>query len=118
MPQRCHAPNNSYSSEEIGEQEILIELNYLDWNQNSHSQKHLIQLIRVLNSISTLILTAAKIEDQSTINTPWQKTTSELADLNISKEDKKVVTKKHLIQIRQLIERNISIFYTDSSKLK
>ena len=30
-------------------------------------------------SISTLIPTGAKIEDQSTINTPWQKTTSELA---------------------------------------
>ena len=58
------------------------------------------------------------IEDQSTINTPWQKTTSELADLDISKEDKKVVTKKHLIQIRQLAERNIPIFYTDGLKLK
>ena len=46
------------------------------------------------------------------------KITSELVDLNISKEDKKIVTKKHLIQIRQLVERNISIFYTDSLKLK
>ena len=61
--------SHSYSSEEISEQKILIELNYLDWNQNSHSQKHSTQLIRVLNSISTLILTEAKIEDQSTINT-------------------------------------------------
>ena len=62
--------SHSYSPEEISEQKILIELNYLDWNQNSHSQKHSTQLIRVLNSISTLILTGAKIEDQLTINTP------------------------------------------------
>ena len=116
-PVRQRTPH-SYPPEEISGQEIPIELNYLDWNQNSHSQKHSTQLIRVLNSISTLIPTGAKIEDQSTINTPWQKTTSELADLNISKEDKEVVTKKHLIQIRQLAERNIPIFYTDGSKLK
>ena len=63
--------SHSYSPEEISEQKIPIELNYLDWNQNSHSQKHPTQLIRVLNSISTLIPTGAKIEDQSTINTPW-----------------------------------------------
>ena len=35
-PVRQRTPH-SYPPEEISGQEILIELNYLDWNQNSHS---------------------------------------------------------------------------------
>ena len=110
----------SYPPESSSGQEIPIQLNYLDWNQNVQrkGQKHPTQLIRILNSISTLIPSGTKMDSQSTANPPWQNTFTELADLNISEEDRETVVKRHLIQIRQLIDQNFPIFYTDGSKLE
>ncbi|SLM41335.1 Ribonuclease H-like domain [Lasallia pustulata] len=45
-------------------------------------------------------------------------TFAELADLRISEEDRDLVVKKHLTHIRQLIDQNHPIFYTDGSKLE
>ncbi|SLM36675.1 Ribonuclease H-like domain [Lasallia pustulata] len=110
----------SYPPESSIGQEVPIQGNYLDWNQNAQrkSQRHPTQLIRILNSISTLIPTGTKLDSQSAANPPWQDTFAELADLSISGEDRDLVVKKHLTHIRQLIDQNHPIFYTDGSKLE
>ncbi|SLM36388.1 reverse transcriptase [Lasallia pustulata] len=110
----------SYPPESSIGQKVPIQGNYLDWNQNAQrkSQRHPTQLIRILNSISTLIPTGTKLDSQSAANPPWQDTFAELADLSISGEDRDLVVKKHLTHIRQLIDQNHPIFYTDGSKLE
>ncbi|SLM41079.1 Ribonuclease H-like domain [Lasallia pustulata] len=110
----------SYPPESSIGQEVPIQGNYLDWNQNAQrkSQRHPTQLIRILNSISTLIPTGTKLDSKSAANPPWQETFAELADLSISGEDRDLVVKKHLTHIRQLIDQNHPIFYTDGSKLE
>ena len=66
----------SYPPESSIGQEVPIQGNYLDWNQNAQrkSQRHPTQLIRILNSISTLIPTGTKLDSQSAANPPWQDT--------------------------------------------
>ena len=99
-------------------QEIPLESNFLDWNQNSCSQKHPTQLVRVLNSISTLVPTAVQISVQSENPAPWGKSISEVAKVNITEEeDREKIVKEHFTQIKLLIEQKTPIFYTDGSKL-
>lgn len=81
-------------------------------------KKHFTQLVRVLNSIFTLISTEAKILAQSETPALWEKTLSEAVKLNILEEDREKIVKKHFTQIKQLIEQKNPIFYTDESRLK
>ena len=109
----------SFPPENGSGQEISLESNFLDWNQNSCSQKHPTQLVRVLNSISTLIPTAAQISIQSENPAPWEESIPEVAKVNITEEDnREKIVKEHFTHIRRLIEQEIPIFYTDGSKLK
>ena len=86
-----------------------LESNFLDWNQNSCSQKHPTQLVRVLNSISTLVPTAVQISVQSEKPAPWEKFISEVAKVNITEEeDREKIVKEHFTQIKLLIEQKNS----------
>ena len=106
----------SFSSENKIEQEISIELNYLNWNWNFKSQKHSTQLIKILNIISTLILNKVKISVQSENSASWEKSVQEVTKIDITKEENREnIVKRHFMQIKQLIEQKISIFYTDES---
>ena len=108
----------SFPPENETGQEIPLESNFLDWNQNSCSQKHPTQLVRVLNSISTLVSTAVQISVQSENPAPWGKSISEVAKVNITEEeDREKIVKEHFTQIKLLIEQKTPIFYTDGSKL-
>ena len=109
----------SFSSENEIEQKIPIELNYLNWNQNFRTQKHSTQLIKMLNTISTLISNEVNILVQSENSASWEKSVLEVTKVDITKEENREnIVKRHFTQIRQLMKQKIPIFYTDESKIK
>ena len=109
----------SFSSENEIEQKISIELNYLNWNQNFRTQKHSTQLIKMLNTISTLILNEINILVQSENSALWEKSVLEVIKVNITEEENREnIVKRHFTQIKQLMKQKIPIFYTDESKIK
>ena len=105
-----------------------IEEPFLNWNQNRDTaQRHPTQLIRILNSIATILSTAAELDTDFTAFKPWKKLTTEKADLQIESiksenrskaEESNRLMRKHLEKIQQLRARKTPIFYTDESKIQ
>ena len=88
----------SFSSEYETEQKISIELNYLNWNQNFRSQKHSTQLVKILNTIFTLISNEVKISVQSENSASWEKSVQEVTKIDITKEEnRKNIVKRHFM---------------------
>ena len=73
----------------------------------------------MLNIISTLISNEVNISVQSKNSALWEKSVLEVTKVDITKEENREnIVKRHFMQISQLIEQKIPIFYMDESKVK
>jgi len=108
-----------YSSEY--QTELNLDKNkFLDWNETSFQtrKKHPTQLVRILHTLVDLLSNTSKLEEYSLKETLF---VQKIADIQISKEDKKQTTKKYLNLVKRILSRNRNsqhtLIYTDEFKI-
>jgi len=83
----------------------LDENKFLDWNETSFQtrKKHPTQLVRILHTLVDLLSNTSKLEKYSLKEIL---SIQKIADIQISKEDKKQTTKNHLNLVKRILPRN------------